>query len=637
MFDIVHKNKRFAQVILALIMIPFAFFGVDYYFQRGDSVQAVATVAGEPISKLEFDDLVREQQDRMRQASGGRGIDPAMFDNPEVRFALLEQLVNQRLLQQRADAERFRVTDDQMTRFIAEIPAFQDNGKFSADKYKLVLQQQNPPMSPQGFEARVRRELSLAPVSEPVAAANIVARSAAQRYLMLLEQQREVAIAAIDPLPYVKDVKVDDAGVKAYYDQNLVAFQTPEQARIEYVMLTPDALMAKSSVDDAAVRKHYDENAKNYTQAEQRDTAHILIAVKPDAPEAEKTAAGKKAETLLAQARANPAKFGELAKANSQDQGSAAQGGELGSFARGAMVKPFEDAAFAAKPGEIVGPVTSDFGYHVIKVNSATPAKVRTFDEVKGEIETELKRQRAAQEFATAADKLQNLVYEQADSLKPVSDALGIAVQATPLVTRSQVQQLALGNAKFAQALFAPEARESKRNTEAMEVGPNVLMAGRIVEYQPAAPRPFDQVKEEIRRQLVVRGASELAQKAGKEKLALLEQGKSDKDAGVTFGVPVTVLRNQMQAGFSPDAMARLFQASPKTLPTYFGALNDRGGYSIYRLLKVTDPPVSDEAKLKLASQRVGEQIGRELAGAYLATLKSKADVKVNQANLEKR
>ncbi len=634
MYDLVTKHKRIAQVILALIALPFAFFGVDYYFRSDSSVSEVARVAGERITQVEFDEAVREQQERLR-AQLGRNFDPAIFSNPEVRYQLLGQLVDQRLLQHKAKQEGFRVTDAQLQQFIADLPVFQDNGRFSADKYRQLLAGQN--MSPQMFEARVRGELTLAPLQEPIALGGIVARGSGERYLSLVEQQREIAIATVDAEPFVKDVKVDDAAIKAFYDANPTAFQTPEQAKVEFVTLTLDALMAQAAVDAAEVRAKYDADAGVYTQAEERQASHILIAVKPDASDADKAAAKQKAEALAAQARANPAKFAELAKANSQDPGSAAQGGDLGTFARGNMVKPFDDAVFAMKPGEIVGPVQTDFGWHVIRLTGITPAKTRAFDEVKGQIEADLKRQKATQKFAASADQFQNLVYEQGDSLGNVAKTLGLALQTTPWITRAQAQGLAQGNAKLLDALFAPESIQGKRSTEAIEVAPNTLVAARIVEYKPATPRPLAEVADEIRRQLVRKGASEMANKAGREKLALLEQGKSDKEAGVSFGKPVTVLRNQMQPGVSPDALAQLYRVEAAKLPSYVGAGNERGGFSIYRLAKVIDPPLDDPAKLAAAGQRVGDQLGRELFSAYVAALKAKSEIKINQANLEKK
>ena len=634
MFDLVQKHKTFAQLILFMMMVPFAFFGVDYYFRGGSTADTVVTIGKDKVSMAEFDQALRDQQSRARQMLG-RNYDPAMFDNPEVRFAVLDQVVNDHLLAGKAKDERFRVSDAQLRDTIASIPAFQDGGKFSNERYEMFLIGQSTNRI--AFEEKVRGDMLAAAVQEPIAAANIVARPSTEKFLGLLEQQREVAIAVVDAAPFAKDVKVDDAAVKAFYDKNQAAFQTPEVARIEYLILTADALLANVAVDAADVKKQYDANVQQYSKAEERAVSHILIAVKADGSEADRAAAKKQADDLLARAKANPAKFGDLAREFSKDPGSAQQGGDLGTFARGTMVKAFEDAAFAAKPGDIVGPVQTEFGWHVIKVTGVNAGHVQSFDDVKAQIEADLKKQQAAQKFAASADQFQNLVYEQADGLAGAAKALNLKVEVTPFITRAQAQAIARGNAKFVQALFAPESIQGKRNTEAIEIGPNTLIAARIVEYKAAAPRPFDEIKGEFRTQLARKAASDLAQEAGRAKIALLNEGKSDKVAGLAFGKPVQLTRNQPQPGVSPDAVAKIFEASEDKLPAYVGATNERGDFSIYRLQAVSTPSTADKAKVDAASARLTEQVGREMLNAYLATLKAKADVKINQANLEKK
>ena len=634
MFDLVAKHKRIVQFVLALITLPFAFFGVDYYFRSAGAVGDVATFDGGTISQMQFEQSLREQQDMMMRTQ--RGVDPAMFDNPEVRFNILQQLIRDRLLEKKGRDLHFAVSNDQVFERIAADPRFQDNGKFSLERYKALLAQAG--IAEPAYEASMRQQMLAEKLVEPIATSGIVSKASAEGFVTLLEQQREVAVANVEAEPFVKEVKVDDAAVRAFYDANTVAFRTPEEVKFEYLVLTPDAIAAQASVTPDEVKKRYEENMKQYTQEEQRQAAHILIAVKPDASDADKAAAKKKAEDLAAQAKANPAKFADLAKKYSEDPGSASQGGDLGSNTRGTMVKAFDDAVFAMKPGEITGPVQSEFGWHVIKLEGVTPAKTMSFDEAKRQIETDLKQQKTNQKFGTAADQFQNLVYEQADSLAGVAKALNLEAKTSGWVTRTDAQRLAFGNQKFVQALFAPESVSAKRNTEAFEVGPNTLMAGRVVEYKAAAPRPYDEVKDEIRRQLVRREAGEMAQKAGLAKLALLEQGKSDKDAGVTFGKPVSVLRNQMQPGFSPDALTKVFRVDATKLPQYVGAANERGGYGIYRVQKVMLPPTAaDPSKLVGARGRIAELQSRELFDAYVATLKAKADVKINQANLEKK
>src|SRR5438477_7414469 len=210
MFDFVYRKKRVVQVILALITLPFAFFGVDYYFRSAGSVTEIAKVGGDRITQAEYADTIREQQDRMRQAQGAN-FDPAVFDNPEVRYAILEQIIGQRLLDNQARRDGFRVPDAQLAQFISALPAFQQDGKFSRTRYEQLLASQN--MNPPMFEQRLRQELTLAPLQEPLANGNIIARSNVERYLSLLEQQRSVASASFDPEAFLKEVKIDDAAV----------------------------------------------------------------------------------------------------------------------------------------------------------------------------------------------------------------------------------------------------------------------------------------------------------------------------------------------------------------------------------------------------------------------------------------
>ncbi|TMH12081.1 MAG: peptidylprolyl isomerase [Betaproteobacteria bacterium] len=632
MFDFVYRKKRMVQVILALITLPFAFFGVDYYFRGGGSASEIARVGGETISQAEFANAISDQQDRMRQ-SAGKDYDPTVFSNPEVRYSMLEQLIGQRVLQQQVRRGNLRVSDAQLAQFIGELAPFQEDGKFSRARYEQLLISQN--MTPLAFEQRVRQELTVAPLQEPIANGNITAMSNVQRYLALLDQQRQVAVATVPADAYLKEVKIDDAAVRAFYDANQGVFQVPDEVKIEYLVLTPDSLMGQITVDPAEVKKQYDDNVKQYTKAEERQASHILIAVKPDATDADKAAAKQKAEALATSARKTPAKFAELAKQNSQDPGSAGQGGDLGSFARdGSMVKPFEDAVFSGKQGDIVGPVQTDFGWHIIRITAVKPGKTQSLDEAKPQIEQDLKRQKATRKFVEAADQFQNLVYEQADSLQAAAKGLNLEVKTTPMLTRAQVQALAQNSPKFVQTVFSAESLQAKRNTEALEVAPNTLMAARVIDYKPATTRTFDDVKVDIRRQLERNAASELAQKTAKEKLALLEQGK---DAGLSFGKPVTLTRNQAQPGFPPDALIKIFQANASKLPAYVSAPAERGSFSVYKVTQVVTAPAPDPERLKAFNNRVGDQVGHELFNAYLASLKTKADVTINQANLEKK
>jgi len=633
MFDLVQKHKRIAQFILLLIGIPFMFFGVDYYFRGTDSAGEIAKFDGGKITEAEFAQAIRDQQENLRRSA--QGVDPAIFDNPEVRFNLLQQLLRERLVEKKGNDLHFRVSNTEVFDRIAADPRFREGDRFALDVYKNLLRQAG--IAEPAFEESIRRQILAERIVDPISRGGVVPRASGAAFVNLVEQQREVEVANIDVEPFVKEVTVDNAQERAFYDANAAAFKTPEEAKFEYVVLTQDVLLAQIAVTPEEVKAQYESSAKTYRQEEQRQAAHILIAVKPDAGEAERAAAKRTAEDLAAQAKANPAKFADLARQRSQDPGSAAQGGDLGSNPRGAMVKAFDDAVFALKPGEITGPVESEFGWHVIRLLGVTPEKTQSFDAVRTQIETELRRQKVGQKFAAAADQFQNLVYEQADTFAPVAKALGLTIQTSPLVTRAQAQEIALGSAKFVQALFSPESIAAKRNTDAIEVGPGTMMAARMVEFKPAAVRAFDDVKGEIHRQLVRQAAADRAQKTGREKLALLEQGKSERDVGVVFAKPVLLMRNRAQPGFTGEAITRIFQADAAKVPTYVGAARESGGFSIYKLVRAILPPEVDPGKVAAARAKIGEMQNREMFDAYVATLRAKAKVEVNQRNLEKK
>lgn len=633
MFDLLHRHKNLAQIIMGLVTLPFVFFGTYQYFTSRGGSDTIADVGGNRIAQNEFDDAMRSQEQRMRQALGG-SFDASMLDNPAVRYDLLNQLIDQRLLENRARSEHFSVSDAELRRFIAGLAPFQADGRFSATRYAEVLSGQG--MSPLGFEQRVRGELVLGQLQQPVVAGSFAAKSTVTHYLALLDQTRTVATATIAAAPLAATIKVSDADVKGYYDAHRALFESPEEAKIEYLVLSQDALAAQMKVTPDEVNQVYETNKRQYTTQEERQASHILIAVKPDASPADKVAAKKKAEEILARARAHPDDFAALAKEYSQDPGSAAQGGDLGSFARGSMVKPFEDAVFGARVGDIVGPVQTNFGYHIIKVTGITPAHVQSLDEVKGRIEADLRKQKAADKFASLAEQFQNVVYEQADSLAGAAKALGLEVKTTDLMTRAQIQALARGSARFVKAIFSPDSIQAKRNTEAIEVAPNTLMSGRVVDYKAAAPKPLAEVQDDIRKRLAAERAAAEAKQSGEAKLALLAKGDAAA-AALTFGKPADLTRSKPTPDVTPDAVTMIFEADRTKLPAYVAAPRPNGDFAIYRVDKVTDGPAPAATTVTQAASSVGAETGQELMKAYVASLRADTKVTINQAALEKK
>jgi parvulin-like peptidyl-prolyl isomerase len=326
------------------------------------------------------------------------------------------------------------VSNEQLVQFIASVPSLQENGRFSKERYEAVVASQN--MSKEMFEARLRQDMAMQQLILPVTEGGIAGREASARWLAAQMEQREVSEAPLLPEKYLGQAKLAADAVQKYYEANRKQFELPEQVRAEFVVLSRDELAAAVAINEEEARKYYTSHADRYKTGETRRASHILIRVDSGAPEAAVAAARAKADQLLAQVRKAPADFAKLAKDNSQDPGSAAKGGDLDWFGRGAMVKAFEDAAFALKDGQVSDVVRSDFGFHVIRVTGVRPEHVKPFEEVKAEILAELKREAGMKKYADAAEAFGNTVYEQADSLKPAAEKWKLDLRQSPWLAK---------------------------------------------------------------------------------------------------------------------------------------------------------------------------------------------------------
>ena len=456
MFDFVHKNKRLVQFILALLVLPFAFVGVDSYVRSAGGDKDVATVGGQSITAQDFENALRAQQQQMQRALG-KNYDATMFDNPEVRQQVLDGVVNQRLIQVSAQDISLTAPDAQLRKVILEIPDFQQEGKFSETRYDEVLKANG--LNRSGYEQRLRGDLAQQPMQDALARANFA--SAAQTGLMqkLTEQGREIQVAVVEPAAYMAVAKVDDAKIKAEYDKSPDSYRSPEQVKIEYLQLNQAALLGGVTVSPDDIKGEYDKRIKEFSAPEERRASHILLAFEKDEkgqPKAASKASAKlEADAVLKLVTGSTAeKFAEIAKQKSKDPGSAAQGGDLGFFGRGQMVKPFEEAVYSMKAGDIRGPVESDFGIHIIRLTEVKAERTRALDEVRAQIDSELKQQKASRLFSESAEKFQNRVYEQSDSFVRIADELKLKAIKTDWLTRTQVQALAAGNVKLSQAVF---------------------------------------------------------------------------------------------------------------------------------------------------------------------------------------
>jgi len=616
MFDFVTKNKRIVQVILALLTLPFAIWGIESYTRFGGRGDAVATVNGSDITQREFAEAMSAQQERVRQMFGGR-VDPRALDTPEARRALVDQMIDRRVVVTEAARRHLLMSRAAVIEAITEAPEFQDGGKFSPDKYAAYLAGRNT--TDQRYVQELQTDLPLGRLVNSVGASAITPRAVAVRLVALEGQKREIAELRIPAQPFLNQVTIDPAQVKAYYDSHLGDFEQPERVRAEYVVLSAEQLARQEQVSDAEIKAAYESRAAQYQVDEERRASHILVKTKAEA------------DKLLAELKKSPGQFAELAKKYSQDPGSAAKGGDLGWFGRGMMVKPFEEAAFKMKPNDMAV-VQSEYGFHVLRLTGVQGAKSRGLDEVKKEIAMDLARQKGARKYAEAAENFSNMVYEQPDSLKPVAERFKLQVQTTGWVARSQAQELgALDNPKLIAALFSSDAIKNRRNTDAVEVAPNTLVAARVIEYQPAAQRKFEEAKEEIGDLLRRRAAADLARKDGEAKLERLRKGD---DPGLKWASPRTVSRREAQ-GLPGDVLRRVVSADVSKLPAYVGIAFPEGGYLLVRISKVieADNKIPDQQ----ATQRINQLYGTAQFQAYVAALRARADIEVRQAALTEK
>lgn len=624
MFDAVRNNKKIVQIFLALIILPFAFFGLDSYVRSGGAGEDIAKIGDVKITQQQFQQALRDQQDRLRAQEGGQ-LDPKLLDNPEARKAILDDLIDQRLLLLEASKNKMFVGDNTIRQTIGAIDAFKVDGQFSTERYESALRAQG--MSPTGFEAQLRQDLTLQQLAGAIGQSGVLSRTVTDRVLAMQTEKREVMEYRLTLDSYLDKVKLADDAAKKFYDENAKQFELPEQARAEYVVLSMEAIGAQLAVTEAEVKAWYDGHKDRYQQPEERRASHILIGLE----KLGKDKAKAKAEEVFKAVQKNPASFAELAKKNSDDPGSAENGGDLGYFGRGMMVKPFEEAALALKEGEISGIVESDFGFHIIKLTGIHAAKEKPLVEVKGEIEAELKKAAGSRKFAEAAEAFSNTVYEQADSLQPVADKFKLTVKQSEWLGRQVLPANGpLANEKLMAALFSDDSIKNKRNTEAVEIASNTLVAARILEYKPASLQPFDGLKANIETMLKRQEAQALVKKDGESRLEAVKKGE-DK---LLWGAAKSASRMDSRL-ISPQAVATVFKMDSAKLPSYAGIELPGVGYALFKLSKVEAGDKLDDARQQAMLTQLGNLMAQEEMRLYLDSLRSRYKVEINAAALE--
>jgi peptidyl-prolyl cis-trans isomerase D len=628
MFDFIRNHQRLMQFVLLLLILPsFVLVGVSQYEKRGGGADGVATVDGRTITQQEWESAQRRQIEQARAMMGAQ-FDPKLFDTPEAKQEVLDGLVAERAISAEVTRDHLTLGSDSLYKAIQEQTGLnKPDGSFDVDAYKRFLSAQG--MSAEGFQQRISYQMSLQQLAASVAQTAFAPRSVSSRLSDLNDQQREVQELLLPAAQFAGQVKVTDDMVKAYYDKNPTLFQVPEQVKAEYVVFNADAVEKLVTVSDAEIADAYNKNKARFATPEKRSASHILITVAKDAKPADDAAAKAKAQAILAEVQKAPNDFAKIARAQSQDPGSAELGGDLGVVEKGLFDKPVEDAIFQLKEGETSGLVRSSFGYHIVKLTKVVPASQKSLEEAKPEIAAELKKTKLSNKYSELAETFTNTVYEQSDSLKPVADKLGLTIQTAEGLTRTPNPAAGnplVNNDKFLKAIFAQDAIRNKRNSEAVEVAPSTLVAGRVVEFKPAAKRPLAEVEAAIRQRVTVEEETRLARQAGEARLAAV---KASGDA-TGFGEAKVLSRTMQQPPINPTAAIAVLKADVSKLPAYVGVELPGQGYGVYRIGKVVQPAQPDQARRKQEAEQIARAVGGAELYGYVEALKHKAKAKVN-------
>ena len=602
MLDFIRNNTKILMAVVFLLIIPsFAFFGIQGYTHYMDADAKVASVDGENITQADWDAAQHRAADL--ETARNPNADSRLLDSPQFKYNTLQTLVRERVLAAAVFRDHLTVSDARLVQELQNDPTIaslrKPDGTLDMERYKQLLAGQG--MTPERFEANVRADLVTRQVLASVGDTGLSSPAQVAFNMDMLGEQREVQVAKFTPAQFAAKVQTSDADISAYYQAHLAQYQAPDVADVQYLVFDLDAIKKGISVNEQDIKTYYDNNTALLATKEQRRISHILLAVPPAATPAEREQVKTKAGQLLAQLRAAPDKFAEMAKKESQDTVSAPNGGDLGSFdseGKGLAAPVIAQTAFKLKSkGDISDVVSSDFGYHIIRVTEIKPSVTPSYEEAHPKLEDQLKTQQAQRQFGELAENFRDLVYEQADSLEPAAQKFGLQIQTASGVMRAPAagSKGALANAKFLTALFATDSLEKKHNTAAIQIAANALVAGRVTKYTAAHTLPFDAVKTAVGKRLAEERATDLARKDGAAKLAAWQAQPS---AAADLPAAVTVSRNESHDQ-PPALVEAVMRVDSSRLPQFVGVDLGADGYAIARVNKVLPRPTpsADAAK----------------------------------------
>jgi peptidyl-prolyl cis-trans isomerase D len=546
-----------AWVIVVIIIIPFALFGLDQ-FTSGDRIEVAAKVNGEPIQANEFARALENVKRQYQESFGD--MYTSLVQEDKLRQQVLDDLIQRSAIDQQMQKEGFGMSDQLLAQVIQSQQMFQDKGVFSVQRYDEVLK--NNGFTKERFEQAQRQFMLRNQLEGMVTTSEVIGSSELKALAGLESQEREIGYLRIDHRPFLSKVSVSEAEIKSYYEQNLARFKAPEQVSVDYVRLSVEDLAKSIKVTDEQLQTYYKDHPEKIQLPEKRNVRHILIMSPQEADTSAAESAKTKVEGLLAQIKQG-ADFAELAKANSEDPGSADRGGELGFFQRGDMVPEFEAAAFSlTKAGDLSEVVKTSYGYHLLQLVAVEAAKTPSFVEVKELLAQELKYELALKEYNAKLEQLKTLTFEQDDSLKPAAEKLGLTIQTSPLMTAEGGEGV-FAAPQVIEASFSSKVVKDKLNSAVVDVQMGDSLVVRINQYQESRDKPLAEVSDEIRsllqRQAAFAQAAELAKTVLSEAKASTKVPEALVKEGIEWKASQWMTRNFDQV--LPEILSAGFKA----------------------------------------------------------------------------
>lgn len=605
-----------AWVIVIIISVPFALWGINEYFSAQEQV-VIAEINGDELYSQEFQEVVRKQRSALRQQFGGK-IDNKIFETKAFKLRVLNEMITQRLVSADIQNQTYQIGDEQLAIYLRSNPAFQVDGTFSPELYAQAVRRNG--LSLPEFENRIRLGNIVAQIEQGFTRSVIDNDAMAEDLLRIQEEKRDFALMILTSERFIDQVEISNEDIRNYYDSHKESFMTPEEVRVEYISLSLQDVASQIKPDEKALLAFYDENKDQYIQAEQRQAQHILLAVAADADEAEVARVSELATDLAQQAR-DGKDFSELAKTYSVDSISSVNGGDLGYFEKGVMDKAFDEKVFNMQKGEISEPVKTRFGFHIIKLNDIKPETGKSFDQVKEKITNEYALTEATLRYGQMAEELHNLVFEQPTTLQAAANALGLKIVSTDWFSRAGGDGITQ-KGPFINSAFTEDVLLEGLNSEVLEIADDTLVALRLLDHREPQQKPLNDVSDDIKQILLSQRSNKLASKEADEIIKTLQSGnKTLAQIAEQLEVEMTVHEGISRSGgadLSPEILSAVFRStvnSPDSDKEAGSAQLENGDFAIFSISKVKSgnpEEFSDDVREQIRSiiqQRKGEAL----------------------------